>query len=203
MAYAPQAVERRDRLGPDMLSLGGAHLDDRHRRAHRLQRMLHHVPALIDLDHDGVGLVLVEQRHGAPRPLPRRPPHGTVLQDIAAPVSPFRANDDAVVVRPGLRAHGRIDGDHDAFKIRRLGPSPFMDRQAVPNRADRHRLVLAEPNVAVSLPIDALIKEPLIFQHRREERIVAIAGTHDDAIGWWFHAAQQRIYRVTRRARVP
>ena len=90
-----------------------------------------------------------------------RTPCRAVLEDVAAPIGTLSADNDPVPVRAFLGGHGMIDRHDDAPELRQFIPPAFVQRQAVPDGTHGHGLILAKPDVTVSLAVMQRVVGPL------------------------------------------
>ena len=106
-----------DRLGPDVLAAARSNLFDPHVIPHAAQGLSHHVAALVDLDHNGVGLVRIVQVDRPTRPFERAARHGRIFEDVGfLALGVDGSNNDAVFVAVLIVAYRWVNRHHDAAK---------------------------------------------------------------------------------------
>ena len=160
MAHQPTGIERRHRFGAQPFAAIGMHGTHRHAGVHLRDHRLDQIAALVDLGDDGVSLVGVKGRHGAPRPGQRRRRlERTILQHHRALAHP-RRHDNATGIGPRRAGHRRVHRhDHPprlaAGKGPEHAPLPQCARVVIDQLAVQ--LLPAQHGAAIALD-DALQK---------------------------------------------
>ena len=115
---AALCVERRDRLGAQVLAFRGVDLLDRQVRVDGAEHLDDEIAALVGLDDDAVRPIVMIGGDGGVRPdRGLATLDGAITDDVAAPVDAETSDDDAAAVRAGSRGDRRIDGDDDAPQL--------------------------------------------------------------------------------------
>ena len=121
MMYPVLFVERRDRLGSDVLPSAGVYQLRRKAPINGFDDRGHHFTALIFLSDDLVCFPLAVEMHCAACPLLRRPLHGAVFEDVALGVSVLVTakpdNNNTSLVASFLVTRGRVNSNDHSFQI--------------------------------------------------------------------------------------
>ena len=164
MADAALRIERRDRLGAQILATRRPHRRHGNARIHLADDARHHVAALVDLGDQRIGLQRVIERHRRRRPaLGLHLGDGRISQHIARAVLGETAADDPASIGAAPPARRRIDRHHDAGELRRRAEAEPLDHLAAPQRigaiVDQFAVDLLPPEPRAAIAADDTLQE--------------------------------------------